>query len=72
MFLGKFIFIMLSVMASPHVYQEAKIKKKSNDYWKDTILMGPLLDKKKKKSVSLWFDQILGNWLKYISWELHF
>lgn len=29
MFLGKFIFIMLSVMASPHVYQEAKIKKKS-------------------------------------------
>lgn len=34
-------------MARPHVFQETKIKKKSNDYWKDTILMGQLLDKKK-------------------------
>lgn len=33
--------------------RKARRKKKSHDSWKDSILIGPLLDKKKDKSVPL-------------------
>lgn len=37
--------IMLSVMAVPHISQKGK-KKKSYDYWKDSILIRSSPDKK--------------------------
>ena len=41
-------------MDDPHVSQKGKKeKKKSNDSWKESILIGPLLDKKINKFVPL-------------------
>lgn len=54
-------FIMLPVMATLLFPRKEKRKKKSNDYWKDSMLIRPLPDKKENinKPVPLWLDYTL-------------